>query len=256
MRILMMVQGEYGRRIAANVREHGPADWTIDIWQIPAVPPRILDDPADFLPASLPQADLVLALGESPSAAELVPEVARMSGARAVIAPVDRLEWLPPGLANQLRGWLAEIGVASVFPKPLCSLTEASYNLRRRKVEYDDLLIAEFAHYFGRPNLRLTCDPTTRVITVAEVERDSVCGCARYVAEHLIGVSVDEAEYEAGMLHHHFPCLAGMTIDPDYGDTLMHVSGNILREEVADQVAAWRQVAYLRPQGYVADDEV
>jgi len=254
MRILILIQGEYGRRIAANVRQHAPAGWMVEVWLMPAALPRILDDPADFLPPSLPAADLILALGENPSAAELVPEVTRLSGARAVIAAIDRNEWLPVGLANQLRGWLAEIGVASVFPKPLCSLTETSYNVRRQKVEYSDPLIAEFARHFGRPSLRLTCDPDARTIVAAEVERDSLCGCARYVAEHLVGVAVDDAEYEAGMLHHHFPCLAGMTIDPGYADTLMHVSGNILREEIAARIAPWRQVIYLRPQGRVEDE--
>jgi len=31
-----------------------------------------------------------------------------------------------------------------------------------------------------------------------------------YVARGLVGVSVDEAEFQAGMLHHHYPCLAEM----------------------------------------------
>ena len=41
------------------------------------------------------------------------------------------------------------------------------------------------------------------------------------------GVSVDEAEFQAGMLHHQYPCLAGMVKDPDFNDTLMHVSGHM-----------------------------
>jgi len=67
------------------------------------------------------------------------------------------------------------------------------------------------------------------------------------VAERLVGVGADEAEQEAGMLHHHFPCLASMGIDPDFGDTLMHVSGNLLRDHVAAQVKPYKQVAYIAP---------
>ncbi len=61
------------------------------------------------------------------------------------------------------------------------------------------------------------------------------------------GVSADEAEFQAGMLHHHFPCLASMGIDPDFGDTLMHVSGNLLRDDVAEQVKPWKRVQMIRP---------
>jgi hypothetical protein len=79
------------------------------------------------------------------------------------------------------------------------------------------------------------------------VKRDTVCGCARYVAQKLIGVSVDEAEYEAGMAHHHFPCLASMGIDVDYSDTMLHVSGNIMKENIGDQVKPYKHIQYLSP---------
>jgi hypothetical protein len=79
------------------------------------------------------------------------------------------------------------------------------------------------------------------------VLRDACWGCARHVAAGLVGVSADEAEFQSGMLHHHFPCLASMGIDPDFGDTLMHVSGNLLRDDVAAQVKPWKQVQMIRP---------
>ncbi len=250
MRILAIISGEYGRRHAANVRHHGPPGWSVETWQAPAVLPPVLDYPEDYLPDSLPPAELVLALGEHRGMAELVPEVAKMTGARAVIAPVDNEAWLPRGLARQLRGWLEAMGVACVTPKPLCSLTETGYTAARRQwVTYDDPLIAEFARYFGRPELRLAVDPASRRITGTEVVRDAVCGCVRHVAEGLVGLTADEAEHEAGMLHHHFPCLASMGIDADFGDTLLHVSGNIIRDNVAGQVKPFKQVQYFRPQG-------
>lgn len=248
MRVLIIVSGEYGRRHAANVRDHAPATWQVEVWQAPAVLPPVIDYPEDYLPPTLPPADLVLAVAEHKGVAELLPDIARMTGAQAVIAAVDNEGWLPRGLARQLRGWLAEIGVACATPKPLCSLTPTEYSLgRRQRVAYENPLIAEFARHFGRPELELTVDPDTRTIVAAAVRRDTVCGCGRFVAEGLIGVSADEAEQRAGMLHHHFPCLASMGIDPDYGDTLMHVSGHLLREQVAEQVRPYRQVTYIVP---------
>ncbi len=247
MRILAIITGEYGQRHVNNIRAHGPDDWQIEVWQAPAVLPPIVDYPEEHLPPSLPHADLILAFGEHKGVAELVPEVARMTGARAVIAPVDREEWLPRGLARQLRGWLADAGVTCVTPKPLCSLTETHYNVRRHRMEYDDPLIAEFTRHFGQPNLHITVDPDARTIAAVEVLRDAFCGCARFVAQGLVGVSADDAEQDAGLLHHHYPCLAGMGVDPDFNDTLMHVSGNILKEQVGEEVKPFNQVRYIVP---------
>jgi len=247
MRILAIITGEYGRRHVDNIRAHSPGDWRIEVWRAPAVLPPVLDYPEDYLPDSLPPADLLLAFGEHRGVAELVVEAARMTGAKAVIAPVDREEWLPRGLARQLRGWFSDMGVACVTPKPLCSLTETHYNLRRHRTEYDDPLIAEFARRFGRPEFRIAVDPETRIITGVEMVRDAFCGCARYVAQGLVGVSANEAEFEAGMLHHHYPCLAGMVKDPDFNDTIMHVSGNIMKDQVGGQVRPYKEMIYVVP---------
>jgi hypothetical protein len=245
MRILAIISGEYGQRHVENIRAHGPANWVVEVWQAPSVLPPVIDYPEDYLPDTLPLADLVLSFGEHPGVAELLPDIARMTGAQAVVAAVDSEAWLPRGLARQLRGWLEDMGVAGVTPKPLCSLTDTHYSIgRRQRIEYDDPLVAEFARHFGQPDLRITVDPDSRRITSAEVVRDAVCGCARYVAERLVGVSADDAEEKAGLLHHHYPCLAAMGIDTDYGDTLMHISGNLLKNKVLSQVKSFRRVRY------------
>ncbi|MCZ7542512.1 MAG: DUF166 family protein [Anaerolineae bacterium] len=248
MRILAIISGEYGPRHVDNIRAHGPDDWTTEVWRAPAALPLMIDYPEDHLPDELPPADLILALHELAGVAELVPDIARMTGATAVIAPVDNETWLPRGLARQLRGWLAKIGVACVTPKPFCTLTETDYGVARRtRQPYDDPRIAAFARHFGQPKLRLVVDPQTRAVTAAEVERDAACGCARYVAARLVGVSADDAAQQAGLLHHHYPCLASMGIDADYGDTLMHISGNILKDDVATQVKPFRRMTYITP---------
>ena len=247
MRILAVISGEYGQRHVDNIRAHGPPDWVVEVWRAPAVLPPVIDYPEDHLPDELPPADLILSFGEHPGVAELLPDIAKMTGTQAVVAAVDSEAWLPRGLARQLRGWLQDVGVVGVTPKPLCSLTETHYSIaRRQRIEYDDPRIAEFARYFGQPDLRITVDPESRLITSAEVLRDAVCGCARYVAVRLVGVSADDAEQEAGLLHHHYPCLATMGIDSDFGDTLMHISGNYLKNNVRAQVKPFRDIRYLK----------
>lgn len=248
MRILAVISGEYGERHVSNIKAHAPAEWSIEIWQAPAVLPPVIDYPEDYLPESLPPTDLILSFGEHKGIAELLPEVAQMTSARAVIAAVDSEAWLPRGLARQLRGWLEKMEVTCVTPKPLCSLTETNYGVtRHQRIEFKDPLIAEFARYFGKPELDISVDPKTRLVTSVKVHRDAVCGCARYVAEKLVGVTSDDAEQEAGLAHHHYPCLASMGIDTDFGDTLMHISGNIIRDHVGEQVKPFKQIRYIAP---------
>mgnify|MGYP005853294575 CR=1 FL=1 len=248
MRILCLYSGEYGLRHIVNLRQHGPSSWSIETWQTPAVIPLIVDYPEDYLPATFPEVDLILSFAEHPGVAQLIPDIARIAKAKAVIAAIDNETWLPRGLARQLRGWLEEMDVACATPKPLCTLTETQYSLGRREhIRYHNPLIAEFASHFGKPKFEIDIDPSTHSIIQVKVQRDAVCGCARYVAQGLTGASINEAEEKAGLLHHHFPCLASMGIDRDWGDTLMHISGNILRDEVGEKTKAYKQVGYITP---------
>jgi hypothetical protein len=254
MRILAIISGDYGRRHVDNIRAYGPQEWVVETWQAPAVLPPVIDYPEDYLPAELPPSDLILSFAEHKGVGELLPDLAQMTGAKAVIVAVDNEAWLPRGLARQVRRWLEEMDVACATPKPLCSLTETDYAMgRRNHLPVDHPLIAEFARHFGRPQLGITVDPDSRVITAVEVERDAVCGCARYVAERLVGVSADDAGEQAGLLHHHYPCLATMGQDVDYGDTLMHVSGNLLKDQVNAEVRPYRRVQRIAPQGLVRE---
>lgn len=248
MQILAIISGEYGIRHVDNIKKHKPDGWKIKTWQAPIILPPVIDYPEDYLPSELPSADLILSFGEHKGIAELIPDIAEMTNAQAVIAAIDNEAWLPRGLARQLRGWLEKIDVTCVTPKPLCSLTPHDYGVtRRQRNTYEDELISEFAIYFGQPALNITVDKDTGIITQAVVRRDAVCGCARYVAQGLIGLEADDAGEKAGLLHHHYPCLASMGKDIDFGDTLMHVSGNVLKDNVEEQVKPYKKNKYISP---------
>jgi hypothetical protein len=252
LKILAVVSGEYGKRHVKNITDHGPEIWEIKTWQTPPAFPPFIDDPDEFLPEDMPQTELILSFAEHKGAAELLPGIAKKTGAKAVLVAVDDENWLPRGLDRQLHEWLEEMGVACVTPKPLCSLTENSYGVtRHEKAEYNNPLISEFARYFGQPKLELVIDQESGSISAARVLRDAVCGCARFTAEGLIGLSVDEAEEKAGLLHHHYPCLASMQKLPHFNhDTLMHVSGQILKNYVGNQVKPYKQVKQIKPGKY------
>jgi hypothetical protein len=249
LNILAIYSGEYGRRHIENARKTGPQSWQIRTWQHPKVLPPILDYPEDYMPDDFAPADLILSFAEHRAVAEMLPEMAKMTGAKGIVAAIDNENWLPIGLARQLIGWLADLDVVCVTPKPLCSLTETDYAVSvKERVTYNSKPIAAFARLFGQPELELEVDPDTKKISRASVKRDAVCGCARFVAENLVGVKVVDAEEKAGLLHHHFPCMASMHKIKAYNmDTLMHASGHLLRKNVKEQLKNHIQVRYFNP---------
>lgn len=247
LRILSVTQGQWGERIAENIAEHAPPGWVVREWRAPRVLPPIIDYPEDYVPEDLPPCDLILSLGEVSGLAQLIPDIARQTGAQAVLAPIDRNASLPPGLVRQLGEWLASQGVEALFPKPFCSLTPGRMHYGRLETTYDIPLISQFAEHFGRPKFEVHLEGEE--IQEVQVLRDAACGCARYVAEGLIGIEAGEAVEKAGMLHHHFPCLASMNQDEEYLDTLMHVSGHILKDQIKERIREEIPERYIRPAG-------
>ena len=235
MKILAAIQGEYGKRIAGNVAERMPDDWQLETVTLPRALPVLIDEPEEFLPSGIPSADLLLGLIESDGAAQLVPALARISGAKSVIVPVDNPVWLPPGLKGQIEQEMMRDGIKSVYPKTFCTLTENSAGYRSKTVPYDDEVISLFARYFGRPKLTILLDDSGENITSVAVERGSPCGSTHHAAEKMVGMSINDVVPRAGLIVHQFPCLASMQqeeIDKGVFEPLMNVSGYVMNEEI------------------------
>ncbi len=223
MRLLALVQGNYGRRMVEAWGRHGPPSWHLETLEITPNLPAVIEETAAFLPPTIPQGDLLISLGEHPGVAELLPEIVKAAGARSVIAPVDSRAWLPPGLARQVQRALEKIGVKVVFPVPFCALEEG---------KTADPLIEEFARSFGRPRVQISLEGD-RVKEVLVI-KSAPCGSTYFVAEGLKGVRVPDAEGASGILHHNYPCLATMTVDWEFHDTLMHRAGYFTKEAVKE----------------------
>ncbi len=253
MRILIVIQGPYGERIARNVKQRSPGDWGVDSVRLTTALPPVIDDPDEFLPVGLPSSDMVIFLSESQQSPQLIPDIVNATGAGAVIAPVDNSQWMPEGLKNQIQKELADRGIASAWPKTFCTLTENSYGYRHATESYKSEVIAEFAKYFGKPKFRITVNPETKLIEAVEVVRGAPCGSSHHTAEGLVGVHADEAVPKAGLLCHHYPCQASMRqeqIDKSLYDTLMHLSGYVVNEDVEEQVKPFKTPPrYMTPPG-------
>ncbi len=219
IRILAIVQGEYGERIAKYISEKGPKGWEMQIITLGTGLPDVIDDLDEFMPSDIPKADLLIPMQEESSAAQLIVDFARVAEVRGIIAPIDNSEWLPEGMKNQIEKQLKEMGIDSIFPRPFCTLDETGHKL------FD-----QFAECFGKPKLQLIWENDK--ITEVEVVVNAACGSSEHVAKQLVGTHVDDAVEKAGLAHHHFPCLAAMKVEPDLEDTLMHVSGLQIKKAV------------------------
>lgn len=216
MRILFVIQKNYGKRIFENVTRFAPPAWETKKWQLPPTLPPFIEEPEEFLPPHLPLSDLVIFLGESPQAQELIPGIVKLSQANSLIAPCDNTEWFPKGMQNQIKKELESMKVECLFPSPFCSLTDKSSKSRFIKI---------FATYFGRPRIKV--DMENGKIRKVFVKRDTPCGCTRFVAEKLPGIKKEEAERKAALFHQYYPCLASGKILPQTGNSLLHHAANI-----------------------------
>ena len=219
MRLLILIASQYGERIVAHLYQHAPDNWHVMSIPSPMGLPPVVDEAEEYLPAGLLDANLVLYLGESERAAQLLPAIAARTGAQAIIAPIDNAGWIPPGLRGQLTRELRAMGVEIVFPEPFCSLTEDGLGA----------VTGEFAQRFGRPRLNVRIDPATQALAEIVVERGSPCGSTHFAAEKARGLPVTEAIPHAGLICLHYPCLASMQPEQTESgvETLMHTSGKI-----------------------------
>jgi len=216
LRLIVFTQGSYGERILENLRLRAPRDWVIEESVIPGGLPKMIEDPEEIvedleLGGSW---DLLLFMGESPSAFTLLPSILDTLEVGAVIAPVDDYEWLPRGLERQIGGEIEGKGVKIVFPRTFCTLVPMG-------VPHLDT----FAEVFGAPGLKV--EVIDGEVNCVDVLRGAPCGSTHYMAGKLPGTKVSDAKPRAGTLVQIYPCLASRKVDRFFGDSPIHVAGKI-----------------------------
>jgi len=224
MRIFIITKTNdlWSDRIINNIYKRGPRSWVYKIYKYQTIPPleELLDEREKYLPTKIPECDLVLPLGLPADLVLLLPLIAKKSGAKAAIIPVDNSEQVPLGVQKQLKEEFSEINVDSVFPKPFCSLR--TYKRNR--------FIDEFTKHFGYPLIKIKVSDD--LITRVDVIRGAPCGSTWYVAKKLINVRIQDAEYVASLELHNYPCLASREIDPLYRDSIMHMAAYHVKNAV------------------------
>lgn len=230
MKVLILYQGDYGKRFWENIGQHAPKEWEVKGYHYTKKVPTFVEELSDYLPQGLPACDLLLSVQEQPVVAEMIPLFIKGIGARAVIAPIDNKTHLTSGLARQIKKKLEKEGVEFLHPMTFCTLTE--------KMTQNDLIL-EFLKHFGRPQVEIRIE--NEKVKEVRVIRDAPCGNTRYVAEHLIGTHIKDAVESSGILHHNHPCMATMGMDAEIGDTLMHHAGLQIKLAVDEAIKGKKQ---------------
>lgn len=216
MRIYVLSSGKYGSRVVNNLAEHGMASNIVGMEEFPEDLPLFIDDFSEYVPKNLPAADLILAVGLSGDINMIIPEVSMKTGAKSAIIPIYGPEQMPLGLQQEIIESAPDVRI--VFPKPFCSLEPVG-----------DAPIDEFASHFGKPVLFIKSD---KFIKKVEVLRGAPCGSTNYIAKGLWSLPVGDAEHEATLKLHNYPCNASTDNDPAFGDTSMHLASYQIKEAV------------------------
>ena len=190
--------------------------------------PAFIDNPEEYMPKKLPQADICLASGLHKDLLLELPNQLKKAGIKALIAPVEDWIEVPLGVRNQVEAKCKDLGIECAFPKPFCTL----------EPDKDKPTIARFIEEtkVGRPLLEITLAMVDKkeVIECAVVRRSAPCGSTWYIARKLAGVSTKKEElYDAiAKAHHSYPCMATMNTDPETKEPILHIGGFTIREEV------------------------
>ncbi len=220
MRIeIVHIGGHYADRVIAHLSKMSPGN--VDSYQVPDRLPPVLDDAAEYLPAELGAGDAVIAINLHPELLLEIPHIVGGGTVRALIAPIEDPSWVKPGLQRQVTQVCANNDIESAFPKPFCSLNPQTP------------AITEFCEQFKVGVTRLRLSAKEGKIAGAEVLRGAPCGLTHFLAKGLVGSPADDSLLEkAATLHHSYPCFATMALDQDTGDTIMHASLFLMKDQV------------------------
>jgi hypothetical protein len=204
-----------------------------DIYGIDKTPENLssfIEEPEKYLPQSLPNCDVILAIGMHPDLLSSIPTIVKRTNAKAVVVSIENRSWCPTGLRRQLEEELEDIGVEHAFPKPFCSLDESG------KPVIDGFVKR---YTIGKPLVEV--EVTDDMISDTWVIRSAPCGSTWYVAQQIKKSRISQIEDTVAVAHHAYPCTASMDIDPEFNEPILHIAGYNIREAVKGAIERGRK---------------
>ncbi|MDI9646513.1 MAG: DUF166 family protein [Archaeoglobales archaeon] len=188
----------------------------------PKTMPDFIENPKDFLPKKVAEADVAILINIHPDILASMPSYLE-GKVSAVIVPTEEPSWCKAGLRKQISEKFLDLKIEFEAPKPFCSFKPSTKILKKFYEEFK----------VGYPEFEI--DMEDGRIRSVRVLKSQPCGAAWYIAVKLRNKKFEnmrELWSAISEAHHSFPCTASMEKDVEYGDTLLHVAGYIARHSV------------------------
>lgn len=187
-----------------------------EVVSLPDVYKMFEDEPLKYLPDKFAPHDVSVVIGVHQDILVEIPRLVKESGGKALIVPCESGEWVSRWTRELVIEKCKEFGLEYAFPKPFCTLDKGKFKV-----------INEFIDEFklGKPKFKLYVN-NDNIIIKAEVIVSAPCGNGYNIAKHLIGKKIgEEAKKSVAKFWHSYPCMGGMHVDPEIGDTPLHIGG-------------------------------
>jgi hypothetical protein len=193
------------------------------VYSIPTDIPEFIDDAEEYLPKDPPKADLILAIGIHLDILSIIPTFIQKVGAKAIIVPIEEIDWCPQKIQRNLEKELLDLGVESAFPKPFCTLTE-------RGTPIIDNFVRKYK--IGRPYFELKIK--NGLIIDVTIKRSAPCGSSWFTGHEIKNIRIKDLDRTIWRSHRGYPCTASMHIEPESGQPFLNISGQIVLDSIHD----------------------
>lgn len=202
--------------------------------------PDLIENAEIYLPKELPKVDYLLVVGIHQDLLAELPYYLKEKNVKAVIVPIEDPKWVPPGLQVQVLEDFEKFGIQAAFPKPFCSLsTELNeFNKIGFNITKDRSHIIEFIQYFkvGEPIVSFLLSKDGKSIMDTCVIQSAPCGSTYFIVQQLKSKYIANGEISLNerisKAHHSYPCNASMDQDSILRDSILHVGGFLVRNEI------------------------
>ena len=174
------------------------------------------DQPLKYLPNKFEEHDLAVVIGVHQDILVELPRLIKESGGKGLLVPCEDGRWLARWTRELVIEECEKYGLQYSFPKPFCTLKHDKFPLINQFID-------EFK--LGKPKFKIYVDNNDIIVDV-EVIISAPCGNGYNIAKHLIGNKLgEEAKKSVAKFWHSYPCLGGMHVDNELGDTPLHIGG-------------------------------
>jgi hypothetical protein len=223
-RFLSHIRGEKGYCHACGERCRScRAGYNLDlsgsiagILKVPAILPVMVDDPHEFLPETVPDHDVLVAVGVNEEV--LLAFLETHPVARGVVVPIEGSSWISPYVIGAISKICNKNGIEYAFPKPFCSFDPETEVLKAFRREFR----------IGKPDIEYEIQNDT--ITGTTVRCSAPCGATYFTARRLEGRRLDEdLSFVIDSALSAYPCTADRAVDREFGDSITHQAVKIQR---------------------------